>query len=443
MRALTSSSATTAGISVSAVRQNLKNRTNYGQTVSAGPKLIVAPLPARPSAPGRPIPSDTDVSASPLAGAEADSGAQNQAALLTAVTRLNQLLEQLSAYNGTSGGGPGAIQGDDNHAHSTDKEPPNYATSTTQETVEMELRCSILNVHDVDTASQSFMADLYIDARVRGRADLLSPDAQFNPELYIANAVDVDDTLLDRSFVRDGDAIWHKRYKGIFKDEFHLHTFPFDVQDLKLHIVAGCHCRRVQLVPAAHVPSLFHLRSFALGNVWQLLGVKEEVRTVENDERVATKPYRWLELLTKQSTTDPAESASGHVFSCLTVALFMRRHPAAYIYNIAAPMLVLTSMGVSVWWCKFAGDGLANRLSQDFALLLTAVAYKFIASSGLPILSYLTFLDKYVMACFIFISILVVENVVVHVADSEKLDNGMFGPKPCLVTHNFCRCARC
>ena len=35
-----------------------------------------------------------------------------------------------------------------------------------------------------------------------------------------------------------------------------------------------------------------------------------------------------------------------------------------------------------------------DRLANDFALLLTAVAYKFVAAAGLPVLSYLTFLDK-------------------------------------------------
>eukprot|EP01052_Picozoa_sp_SAG31_P036477 SAG31_NODE_4559_length_3137_cov_8.827189_3_plen_125_part_00 len=55
----------------------------------------------------------------------------------------------------------------------------------------------------------------------------------FDPELYVANAYDVD-VPLNHFFARDGDAVWHKRYKGTFKEEFELHRFPFDIQDFHL-----------------------------------------------------------------------------------------------------------------------------------------------------------------------------------------------------------------
>ena len=43
-------------------------------------------------------------------------------------------------------------------------------------------------------------------------------------------------------------------------------------------------------------------------------------------------------------------------------------------------------------------------------VLLIAVAYKFVVAAGLPQISYLTELDKYVNVCFMFIVAMVVEN---------------------------------
>ena len=63
---------------------------------------------------------------------------------------------------------------------------------------------------------------------------------------------------------KDGDAIWHKRFKGTFKEEFELHRFPFDVQDFHLVLVAGYHHAKIKL-HCSRVPSLFHINNFSLG----------------------------------------------------------------------------------------------------------------------------------------------------------------------------------
>eukprot|EP01052_Picozoa_sp_SAG31_P036476 SAG31_NODE_4559_length_3137_cov_8.827189_2_plen_224_part_00 len=138
--------------------------------------------------------------------------------------------------------------------------------------------------------------------------------------------------------------------------------------------------------------------------------------------------HQRLELVCWEGNTDSAESASGHVFSELTVGLFMRRHPAAYIYNIVIPMCILTSLSLI---CA-SNEGVSNsndRLSNMLALLLTAVAYKFIAAQGLPLLSYLTFLDQYVLTCFTFMVSMVVMNFVsIKMNLSDKSDeNLIFG----------------
>jgi hypothetical protein len=55
-------------------------------------------------------------------------------------------------------------------------------------------------------------------------------------------------------------------------------------------------------------------------------------------------------------------------------------------------MFVMTTMAAVA--SEIPCSDYSDRLSNDFALLLSAVAYKFTAAAGLPTLSYLTLLDK-------------------------------------------------
>merc|ERR1712060_192938 len=55
---------------------------------------------------------------------------------------------------------------------------------------------------------------------------------------------------------------------------------------------------------------------------------------------------------------------------------------------------------------------MGDRLSVSLALVLTAVAYKLTIAANIPQVNYLTLLDRYVVLCFLFITMAAVENSV-------------------------------
>ena len=61
----------------------------------------------------------------------------------------------------------------------------------------------------------------------------------------------------------------------------------------------------------------------------------------------------------------------------------------------------ISSFGFSAW--AMPSDEVSDRLSVDFTLLLTAVAFKLVATSMLPRVNYFTKLDVYVFACLLFL----------------------------------------
>ncbi len=303
------------------------------------------------------------------------------------------------------------------------------AEVTTPEPVQLEVRFSWLHVHSVDTEEQEFTAEFFVDARVRGRSDLVpraddsKSDAatRWTPALYIANMCD-GELIRGEDAVHGVDASYRRHWRGCFKQEFQLHEFPFDIQDFHLLLVEHSHDRTVTMVPDEQLPSIFHVNSFTLGNVWSLLGIHNiAVPTAFSSLQVS---MRRLELHVERSHTDPSESARAQAFPMLKAGLFMRRQSTAYCWNIIAPMFVMTSMCYVV--SELPCDELNDRLSNGLALLLAAVAYKFVAAQGLPTLSYLTLLDKYVMVCFLFITLMVGLNWLVVSIDgphcAERLD---------------------
>ena len=76
----------------------------------------------------------------------------------------------------------------------------------------------------------------------------------------------------------------------------------------------------------------------------------------------------------------------------LSLALYMRRKPDFYLYNIVFPtfIIILCAFGTSI----VPLENFSDRTSITLTLLLTIVAFKFISISWIPSIPYLTLLDK-------------------------------------------------
>lgn len=88
----------------------------------------------------------------------------------------------------------------------------------------------------------------------------------------------------------------------------------------------------------------------------------------------------------------------------------IERISAFYVGNVILPVfLVVGACFISIAEDRFSP---ADRLSITLSLMLTMVAFRFVTNAWLPRNAYLTWMDSYMIVAFIFISIFVVENVV-------------------------------
>merc|ERR1719396_334853 len=88
--------------------------------------------------------------------------------------------------------------------------------------------------------------------------------------------------------------------------------------------------------------------------------------------------------------------------SQVVVKVKVARKSSYYLWNVGLIMLLICSFTLCAWALHPADIG--ERLAVDFALLLTAVAFKLILATMLPPISYLTTLDIYIMSGFLFIT---------------------------------------
>lgn len=98
------------------------------------------------------------------------------------------------------------------------------------------------------------------------------------------------------------------------------------------------------------------------------------------------------------------------------------RQPWYYLSNIVLVLFLITLMAAYTFSIDVTDA--ASRLELNFTLVLTSVAFKYTVSSYLPRITYLTLMDKYVLATFVFLGVVGFENASVAVLSNK--DTGRF-----------------
>lgn len=273
-------------------------------------------------------------------------------------------------------------------------------------------RLSIYDMIEIDTVNQSFRADLYSEIRIRGISKIY--DIDFVKRVVI-DMYEISQKTLRFLHVREifgeekdseymtetsdyskgtFDYCFKRRFQASFTDRAELHDFPFDRQILKIRIQAYQPRNMVYFIPNAEYPSIFFYEKFQFHDTY--------------------KPVFKDKIYTCTSLSDSKESSAYFEYPICTYTLAFDRKPHYYITNIVAPMATFTLLACLSFAVDEDGNSMdiGTRLSFTMTLLLTAVAYKFVVTSALPQISYLTIMDKYVNMCFLFICAVLLENAV-------------------------------
>eukprot|EP00054_Salpingoeca_dolichothecata_P004387 m.30433 g.30433 ORF g.30433 m.30433 type:complete len:324 (+) comp14555_c0_seq1:216-1187(+) len=180
------------------------------------------------------------------------------------------------------------------------------------------------------------------------------------------------------------------RLRAAFAERMELAQFPFDVQDLQILLTTtqpACEAILVRRTNSKGISAgVFATANFAHADVW------------EPGTQVRFYP----------ALSDPADSASGTRYPLLSCYVQLRRRSAYFLWSITLPVFFIVLCSFTTWWLS----DLADKLNVTFVMILTLVALKFVVANELPNVSYLTYMDRYLMLGIVTLFLLVAQNVV-------------------------------
>ncbi|XP_052827029.1 cys-loop ligand-gated ion channel-like isoform X2 [Octopus bimaculoides] len=275
--------------------------------------------------------------------------------------------------------------------------------------VRVQIVVQFAKVGEIDTLKEQYSADVIVKGKWREPAldgqthtalEGIDIKKYWSPKLYIENTLgDPKENIRHRvNFNDKGEAyIVEKRViKGTFMENLELNDFPFDVQDLTVTVASELPSYEVELIEDIDEHHVVNRQSFVDEQEWHL--------------------YMHTETEKKELAIDQADATVRR--SALSVKCRAARRPGYFVWNI----FMVTFLICSLAFTTFSVDKKypQNRLQLSFTLVLTAVAFKSVVNQSLPRISYLTYMDKYLLISMVMLSTVCAWHGLVTLLDHDK-----------------------
>ncbi|ESN96441.1 hypothetical protein HELRODRAFT_189241 [Helobdella robusta] len=274
----------------------------------------------------------------------------------------------------------------------------------------------ILKLGDIDTMRDKFSADVFIqckwrepalDGKFKSQKDPINWELYWNPRLSLENVIGEPKEQIWHTLTFDnfGQAIIceKRRVTGAFLEFMELYQFPFDTQDLSVSVISDRDQSELELIEDPKEKCLLNVMSFADVQEWKLHDGCTTWKEVKEESFNTTKKH-------------PAFGASCKV----------SRRPQFFFWNIFVIMTLICSLSFATFSVSFTLP--QNRLQLTFILLLTTVSFKFVANQNLPSISYLTYLDRYILGLMGILTVICVWHAIVFfIYTSTKCNQSLVG----------------
>ena len=266
-------------------------------------------------------------------------------------------------------------------------------------------RAEFVQLFAIDCVEQSFKAQIFVEFIIYDGAldeslvayrDDFPLDAggkpTFRPSaLWYLKQLDFNNAVhfheMEHSMrVEGNDILLSIRFEGVWFQKMELMNFPFDMQMLTASLAMNV--RTTGMTPATFV-------------------VPHDAKLELDREGFSSQEQAWNALPKLKASSTTVGPCADRQFPTLQLSAVVLRRSGYFTYNIIVPMAMMPLLGAM----QFAvpRDNQETRLSISLSLLVTTAAYKFSIATMMPSVSYLTFIDKYVMASALLLSILTFE----------------------------------
>ena len=182
----------------------------------------------------------------------------------------------------------------------------------------------------------------------------------------------------------DGTIQSRIRDTKIFKGYFNFRNFPFDRQILSFDIWSEFPNSMVKII--ADEPAMSDY--------------KKNLYSFNEDEGILIPGWNLIEVNYENSKYIEND---GLEYSGLLIELIVERQSSYYLFKIILPIIFILAISWSVFWVR--GSQLEAKVNITIVCLLSLIAYNFIIDEDLPKLSYLTFLDAFILLSYFYTGI--------------------------------------
>eukprot|EP00510_Aplanochytrium_minuta_P002424 CAMPEP_0184021554 /NCGR_PEP_ID=MMETSP0954-20121128/10004_1 /TAXON_ID=627963 /ORGANISM="Aplanochytrium sp, Strain PBS07" /LENGTH=370 /DNA_ID=CAMNT_0026303609 /DNA_START=27 /DNA_END=1135 /DNA_ORIENTATION=+ len=196
---------------------------------------------------------------------------------------------------------------------------------------------------------------------------------------------------------------------GPFMQNYDLRNFPVDVQNLTVKIASGRGDRGTNAM--RFVPTRWH----------QYELVHQHVDDVMAETKLLNGKAVFID-------TDPDYSSAMRSYSQFWVELKVQRIALPYLFRVLFFLEIISF--VTLWGYRIEkGEqgSFTNRLNHSATMLLVTTTFLFIVNNYLPLVTYLTILDKCGILYFLFIFLVLVGEVITTYRKFEYVENGLVG----------------
>ncbi|XP_019617103.1 PREDICTED: acetylcholine receptor subunit beta-like 1 [Branchiostoma belcheri] len=221
-------------------------------------------------------------------------------------------------------------------------------------------------------------------------------DDQWDPRIVLRNTTSIESEKSAQNLipvVGEDVPIVHefRKVRATFKVDMDLTDFPVDHQKLTVQLMSGWPLKKAELRKNYGSNDTINDEDFADADQWNV--------------------SEYLDC--RHGTKGNSQSKTFSEYPVYNITAHVQRKSAFYNWNTVLILFLIMALSFTVFFIPV--EDYKDRLGVIFTLLLTTVAFKLVVSQYLPTVSYLTLLDKYVLACIIFQWVVAVQSTVASV----------------------------
>lgn len=267
--------------------------------------------------------------------------------------------------------------------------------------VKVEVGVFILDVDKINSADQTYSANVYYAARWhdprlthdKSESVTYKLEEVWHPRLQIVNQQRMIKTMPEVVEVSpEGIAFYRQRLWGHLAQRLNLRDFPFDTQTFHVNITtASFQPDQVEMIPIEQ----------------KIIGVASELSIAD-----------W-KIISWNAETVPFQFApSSPRTAVFEFSFTARREYWYFITMVIVPLVLIVAMSWLTFWINPQDTG--PQISMAVTAMLSLIAYRFAIGSTLPKLSYMTRMDLFIF----FSTFLVFATLIEAVTVSSKAKSG-------------------